>query len=104
LLRHRPAALWTGLNGEAMTGERRAYDFDPERWFSAKEARQIDRFAQFAVAVADMAIEDAGEIDADPGRSGVIMGTGVGGLQSLETQILIFGEKVPDACLPASSP
>jgi len=99
-----PDALWTGLNGEAMTGERRAYDFDPERWFSAKEARQIDRFAQFAVAVADMAIEDAGEIDADPGRSGVIMGTGVGGLQSLETQILIFGEKGPRRVSPRLVP
>ena len=60
---------------------------------STKEARQADRFAQFAVAVADMALEDAGELDADPGRSGVIMGTGVGGLETLETQILIFGEK-----------
>jgi 3-oxoacyl-[acyl-carrier-protein] synthase II len=99
-----PDALWTGLNGEAMAGERRAYDFDPERWFSAKEARQIDRFAQFAVAVADMAIEDAGEIDADPGRAGVIMGTGVGGLQSLETQILIFGEKGPRRVSPRLVP
>ena len=86
-------ALWTGLNGPAPEGERRARDFNPEQWFSTKEARQIDRFAQFAVAVADMALADAGDLDADPGRSGVVMGTGVGGLETLETQILIFGEK-----------
>ncbi len=53
----------------------------------------MDRFAQFSVAVADMALADAGELDADPGRSGVIMGTGVGGLQTLETQILVYAEK-----------
>ena len=65
-------------------------DFDAERWFTPKDARTLDRFAQFSVAVAEMALIDAGELDADPGRSGVIMGTGVGGLQSLETQILVF--------------
>jgi 3-oxoacyl-[acyl-carrier-protein] synthase II len=86
-------ALWTGLNGPAPEGERRAKDFDPEQWLSPKEARQLDRFAQFAVAVADMALADAGELGADPGRSGVVMGTGVGGLDTLEQQILIFGEK-----------
>lgn len=86
-------ALWAGLNGPAPEGERRAKEFDPEQWFTSKEARQIDRFAQFAVAVADMALADAGDPGADPGRSGVVMGTGVGGLETLEQQILIFGEK-----------
>jgi len=86
-------ALWSGLNGPPPIGERRVPDFNPEQWFTAKEARQIDRFAQFSVAVASMALEDAGEITADPGRCAVIMGTGVGGLETLETQILLFGEK-----------
>ncbi len=86
-------ALWNGLNGDPPVGERRVPDFDPERWLTSKEARQLDRFAQFSVAVADMALEDSGALDADPGRSAVIMGTGVGGLQTLENQILIFGEK-----------
>ncbi len=86
-------AFWSGLHGPAPAGERRVSDFDPEQWFSTKDARNMDRFAQFSVAVADMALTDAGELDADPGRSGVIMGTGVGGLQTLETQILVYGEK-----------
>ncbi len=86
-------ALWEGLNGLPMEGERRVPDFDPEVWVSAKEARHLDRFAQFSVAVAAMALDDAGDLGADPGRSAVIMGTGVGGLQTLEDQILIFGEK-----------
>ena len=86
-------AFWSGLHGPAPEGERRVRDFDPEQWFTTKDARKLDRFAQFSVAVADMALADAGELDADPGRSGVIMGTGVGGLQTLETQILVYAEK-----------
>jgi 3-oxoacyl-[acyl-carrier-protein] synthase II len=86
-------ALWSGLNAPPPAGERRVPGFDPEVWFSAKEARQVDRFTQFAVAATAEALEDAGELQADPGRSGVVMGTGVGGLESLESQILLFGEK-----------
>ena len=97
-------ALWAGLNGPPPVGERRVGDFDPERWFSTKEARQVDRFAQFSVAVAAMALEDAGELAADPGRSGVVIGTGVGGLETLETQILVFGEKGPRRVSPRLVP
>jgi 3-oxoacyl-[acyl-carrier-protein] synthase II len=86
-------ALWTGLNGPAPQGERRVPDYDPGRWFEVKAARQLDRFAQFSVAAAVMALEDAGDLDADPGRSGVIMGTGVGGFESLQNQVLVYGEK-----------
>jgi 3-oxoacyl-[acyl-carrier-protein] synthase II len=86
-------AFWEGLHGQPPEGERRVFDFDPDRWLSSKDARTLDRFAQFSVAVAAMALDDAGELEADPGRSGVIMGTGVGGLQSLETQILVYAEK-----------
>ncbi len=97
-------ALWSGLNGPPPVGERRVPDFDPERWFTAKAARQLDRFAQFSVAVAAMALEDAGEIDADPGRSGVVMGTGVGGLETLENQILVFGRQGPRRVSPRLVP
>lgn len=97
-------SLWSGLLGDPPEGERRVPDFDPEQWFSAKEARQVDRFAQFGVAVATMALEDAGEVGADPGRSGVVMGTGVGGLESLEEQIQVFGQKGPRRVSPRLVP
>lgn len=97
-------ALWSGLNGPPPVGERRVPDFDPERWFTTKEARQLDRFAQFSVAVSVMALEDAGEVGADPGRSGVVMGTGVGGLETLETQILVFGQQGPRRVSPRLVP
>lgn len=97
-------ALWTGLNGPPPTGERRVPDFDPEVWLTTKEARHLDRFAQFSVAVAAMALDDAGDPQADPGRCGVVMGTGVGGLESLESQILLFGEKGPRRVSPRLVP
>ncbi|HWE69622.1 MAG TPA: beta-ketoacyl-ACP synthase II [Acidimicrobiales bacterium] len=86
-------ALWAGLNGPAPEGERRVPGFDPEQWFGPKEVRQIDRFAQFGVAASELALEDAGELGVDPDRAGVIMGTGVGGFESLQTQVLVYGEK-----------
>ncbi|HVC69378.1 MAG TPA: beta-ketoacyl-ACP synthase II [Acidimicrobiales bacterium] len=86
-------AFWDGLNRPAPAGERRVRDFDPANWFGPKEARRVDRFAQLAVAAADMAMTDAGQIGADPDRAGVIFGTGVGGLESLEEQIAVFLEK-----------
>ncbi len=97
-------ALWDGLNDLPPVGERRVPGFDPEQWLSSKEARQLDRFAQFSVAVADMALADAGSLDADPGRSAVIMGTGVGGLQTLENQIAVYVEKGPRRVSPRLVP
>ncbi|HEY5250891.1 MAG TPA: beta-ketoacyl-ACP synthase II [Acidimicrobiales bacterium] len=81
--------FWDGLNRPGMEGEHRVADFDPSAWFGPKDVRRVDRFAQFSVAAADMALIDAGEIGGDPDRSGVIFGTGVGGLDSLEQQIRV---------------
>jgi 3-oxoacyl-[acyl-carrier-protein] synthase II len=86
-------AFWDGLQRPAPAGERRIPDFDPTAWFGAKEVRRVDRFAQFSVAAADMALIDAGEIGVDPDRAGVIFATGVGGLESLEEQIAVYMEK-----------
>ncbi len=86
-------AFWGGLHNPAPDGERRVFDFDPSAWFGPKDLRRVDRFAQFSVAAADMALVDAGEIGADPDRSGVIFGTGVGGLETLQDQIGVFHDK-----------
>ena len=81
-------AFWDGLCGPAPVGDRRVDDFDPSLWFdSPKEVRRADRCTQFAVAAADMALEQAGDLTADPGRRGVWIGTGIGGIQTLEDQI-----------------
>jgi 3-oxoacyl-[acyl-carrier-protein] synthase II len=89
-------AFWNGLLQEATGGIRRVEDFDATWLFGAKEIRRCDRFTQFAAVAAAEAIEDAGGVDAlhvDPARAGVFVGIGVGGLESLETQIAVKMEK-----------
>ena len=94
-------AFWQGLLEPAPEGSRAIDDFDPEPYFdNVKESRRTDRFAQFALAVAQMALEQAGEITADPLRRGVIFGTGVGGLNTLEEQIWTYHEKGPRRVSP----
>ncbi len=80
--------FFSGLCGEAPVGERRVEGFEPSRYFeSPKDARRADRFTQFAVAAASEAMAQAGELSADPDRIGTFVGTGVGGIQTLESQI-----------------
>jgi 3-oxoacyl-[acyl-carrier-protein] synthase II len=62
-------------------------DFDPEVAMSPKEARRSDRYTQLAVAAAVQAAEEAGLPDGvDPQRLGVLVGTGVGGLVTLQAE------------------
>lgn len=74
-------------------------DFDPTTVIDRKEARKMDRYAQFSVCVADEALKDSG-LDLnkeDRSRVGVIWGSGMGGLQSTEEEIIDFakGDGVP---------
>ena len=93
-------AFFAGLNGPAPEGEHRVMGFDPSLWFDAKEARRVDPFAQYAVAAADMALADAGTVDVDPALAGVQIGTGVGGLTTMEAQIGVLLEKGPRRVSP----
>ncbi len=93
-------AFFAGLDGPAPEGEHRVPGFDPSLWFDAKEARRVDPFAQYAVAAAEMALEDAGPVDVDPALAGVQIGTGVGGLNTMETQIGVLLEKGPRRVSP----
>jgi len=95
-----PEAFWEGLLGPAPEGEHRVVGFDPTEWFGPKEARRVDRFTQFSVAAADMARSDAGDLSPDPHRAGVVFATGVGGLESLEEQSVVFQEKGPRRISP----
>lgn len=66
--------------------------FDPNDHMDRKEARKLDRFAQFAMASTAEAMEDSGlDLDSiDKDRAGVIWGSGVGGLQTFEDEVLNF--------------
>ena len=68
-------------------------DFDPTAYLGPKEARRVDRVTQLGLAAATDALADAGDVRADPARSAVVMGTGVGGLTTLEEQVGVFREK-----------
>lgn len=69
-------------------------DFDPSDVIDKKEARRMDRYSQFSVCVADEALRDSGlDLDKeDRSRVGVIWGSGMGGLQSTEEDIIAFAE------------
>lgn len=74
-------------------------NFNPEDYFSRKEVRRLDRSTQFALAAVKEAIESSGLKleDYDPFRMGVILGTGIGGYITMETEIGKYfdkGEKV----------
>jgi 3-oxoacyl-[acyl-carrier-protein] synthase II len=81
-------AFWNGLVSEAPVGFRQIDNWDPSPFFSnPKEARRSDRYAQFALAAAAEALAQAGELTADPARRGTFIGTGIGGIATLEEQI-----------------
>lgn len=77
-------------------------DFDPENYMDKKDARRMDRFAQFAVAAAKNAMEDS-KLEITPEnahRVGVYVGSGIGGLQTLSEQHQILLEKGPRRVSP----
>ncbi len=87
-------AFWQGLLAPQPTGERRVHDFDPKAFYDDPKAiRRADRFEHFAVAAAKEAIAQAGTLDADPGRIGVLVGTGIGGVETHETQTDVLNTK-----------
>jgi len=75
-----------------------ATDFKPEDWMDKKEAHRTDPYCQFALAATQMAVEQSGIADdsADRDRVGVIIGSGVGGLQTLERAHQTLIDKGPD--------
>jgi 3-oxoacyl-[acyl-carrier-protein] synthase II len=87
-------AFWSGLLAVPEDRRVRSVDgFDPTPLYGPKEVRRVDRFAQFALAAATEALDDAGDLAADPARCGVVIGTGVGGLATLEEQVQVRLEK-----------
>ena len=73
--------------------------FDPTQYIDKKEARKLDPFAQYAIATADQAMADCG-VDTgkvDLNRFGVIMGAGIGGLQTFYNEVrdFVLGDGTP---------
>ena len=87
-----------------IAGEVKGYD--PHDYLDVKEAKRMDRFAQFAVSASLQAVRDArfviNELNAE--QVGVIIGSGVGGIKVLEDQQTIYLNRGPDRCSPFMVP
>ena len=92
-----PKDLETKIAGEVK-------GFDPLLYMDRKEARRTDRFAQFGLATAKQALDDAGySFDrnaAEAGRAGVTWGSGIGGVGTLVDNIHVMIERGPDRISP----
>jgi len=76
--------------------------FDPTKYMNRKEARRMDRFAQFAVAASQEAVKQANLTIDDSNRNeiGVFIGNGAGGLTTLQEQIINMHQNGPDRVNP----
>jgi len=76
--------------------------FDPLQYMDRKEARRYDLFAQFALAAAHQAVTQAGLEGRFPDcdRTGVVIGTGIGGMQTYEDNCMLYLTKGPDRVSP----
>jgi 3-oxoacyl-[acyl-carrier-protein] synthase II len=94
--------FWDGLFEPVDDGVRRVEGFEPAEFFdNPKEARRTDRFSQFSMAAALMALEQAGDVaNGHPESVGVTIGTGIGGLETTESNVLIMETKGPRRVSP----
>jgi len=91
------SALSTRIAGEIR-------DFEVTDYISGKEARRYDRFMHYGLAAAQDAMKDAGLIDdgnsINPERVGFAIGAGIGGISSIEENMLIYRDKGPRRVSP----
>ncbi|OKH28764.1 beta-ketoacyl-ACP synthase II [Chroogloeocystis siderophila] len=116
-----PGEYWEGLlNGRSGIGSITLFDashhkcriagevkgFNPHDYLDNKDAKRMDRFAQFAVSASLQALADAqfviNELNAE--QVGVIIGTGIGGIKVLEDQQTVYLNRGPDRCSPFMVP
>ncbi len=80
--------------------------FDPHDYLERKEAKRMDRFAQFAIAASKQAIADGSfeinELSAE--QVGIVIGNGIGGIKVMEDQQTIYLNRGPDRCSPFMVP
>ena len=98
---------WTAGESGIEDGLGRCRDFEPTDHISRREARRADRFTQLALVAAQEAIDDAGW-DADPPYEdtdiGCVIGTGIGGIATIEDQHIVLRERGEAAMSPLCVP
>ncbi len=79
--------------------------FEPEAVFGRRRARHLDRVTQLGLVATGEAVESAKlDVGADPDRVGVVFGTGIGGIRSLEEGLAVLNERGPDWVSPYTLP
>ncbi|MHC1685013.1 MAG: beta-ketoacyl-ACP synthase II [Clostridiaceae bacterium] len=81
-------------------------DFEPEKYIDKKEVKRMDKYCQFAIAATDEAMKDSNlDVEAiDKTRFGVIVGSGIGGLDTIEKQAERLNDKGPNKVSPLFIP
>ena len=81
-------------------------NYNPEEYFDRKQAKRLERFTQFGVIAAREAFEDSGitKENTDMEKVGVIVGSGIGGLRTIELENQKLQEKGPDRVSPMYIP
>ncbi len=91
------------IAAEVKKGDGENGTFNPDDWMEPKEQRRNDEFIVFAVAAAGQAMQDAGlelKTEQERERAGVLVGSGIGGLASIEQTALLLKEKGPRRVSP----
>ena len=97
------SGLATRIACEVPWGDGSDATFNPDDWMAPKEQRKVDVFILYAMAAAAQAVEDAGWTPADEAareRTGVMIGSGIGGLETIAATTLILKEKGPRRVSP----
>jgi 3-oxoacyl-[acyl-carrier-protein] synthase II len=98
---------WSAGQSGIEDGFGRASEFEPKEHLSIKEVRRSDRYTQLALAAAGEALEDAGwdgEAPYDPERAACVIGTGIGGIGTLEANHILLLDEGADRISPLSIP
>ncbi|HZI91533.1 MAG TPA: beta-ketoacyl-ACP synthase II [Thermoleophilaceae bacterium] len=98
---------WSAGESGIEDGLGRCRGFDPEEFLTRKETRRADRFTQLALVASREALDQAGWADGppvDPGRVGCIIGTGIGGIGTIEEQHEALRERGAEAVSPLAVP
>ena len=88
---------------EVKRGDGAGGTFNPEQWMDHKDLRRYDEFLIYAVAAAKQAVQDSGvelTTEDEKYRAGVLVGSGIGGLPSIEQTTLLLEEKGPRRVSP----
>jgi 3-oxoacyl-[acyl-carrier-protein] synthase II len=91
------------IAGTVPKGSRSEGKYNPDDWMEPKESRKVDPFIIYAVAAADQALDDAGwhpETRDDQIATGVLIGSGIGGLQGIDDASILLKERGPRRISP----